>query len=44
LSAIAESRYQMVTCRSLHGRELKAWLMLPVDYQPGRRYPAVVWV
>ena len=30
--------------RGLDGQELKAWMLLPRHYEPGKRYPMVTWV
>ena len=43
------TRYRFGTSRLLEfqshdGRKLKASLLLPADYKPGKRYPTVVWV
>lgn len=35
---------RLVEFQSHDGRKLKASLLLPADYRPGRRYPMVVWV
>ena len=44
LREIEESRYEKVSYRSLNGRDLKAWLMLPANYQPGKRLPTLLFV
>ena len=35
---------QLINWRSLDGEELYGALLLPADYEPGKRYPLVVWV
>jgi dipeptidyl aminopeptidase/acylaminoacyl peptidase len=35
---------EMIHWRSLDGRELQGALLLPPDYQKGKRYPLAVWV
>ena len=44
LNEIAEGEARAFDYTSLRGESLKAWLILPIDYQPGRRYPMVTWV
>jgi dipeptidyl aminopeptidase/acylaminoacyl peptidase len=44
LNDIAEGELRSFDYVSLRGEPLKAWLVLPVGYQPGRRYPMVTWV
>ena len=44
LSEVAQAEVRRVDYRGLEGDELKGWLMLPVDYEPGKRYPLVTWV
>jgi dipeptidyl aminopeptidase/acylaminoacyl peptidase len=36
------SRPQEVTCRSHDGTEIHGWIMKPINWKRGRRYPAVV--
>ena len=44
LSAIAEGELRRVDYRALDGSALRGWLILPVDYEPGRRCPLIVAV
>ena len=44
LEKIAEGELTRVDYRGLDGDELKGWLILPVGYEPGRRYPLISWV
>jgi len=44
LRGIAEGERRMIEYRSLDGEDLKGWLILPANYQPGKRYPLVTWV
>lgn len=44
LSDIAEGELRRVDYRGLDGNDLTAWLILPFDYQEGRRCPLVTWI
>jgi len=44
LRNIAEGERRMIKYRSLDGQELKAWLILPPNYQSGKQYPLVTYV
>ncbi|MGB9409215.1 MAG: prolyl oligopeptidase family serine peptidase [Terracidiphilus sp.] len=44
LRDIAEGTFKSIEYTSLNGQKLKAWLLLPVNYQSGKRYPLVTWV
>ena len=44
LRRIAEGEAKKIAYHGLDGQDLKAWLILPPDYQPGKRYPMVAWV
>jgi dipeptidyl aminopeptidase/acylaminoacyl peptidase len=44
LEHVAEGEITRVDYRGLDGNELKGWLILPVGYQQGRRYPLISWV
>jgi dipeptidyl aminopeptidase/acylaminoacyl peptidase len=44
LRDIALGRDKKISYRSLNGEELGGWLILPPDYEPGKRYPMIVWV
>ena len=39
-----EGELRKITYRGLDGKDVKGWLILPVGYQEGRRYPLVTWV
>jgi dipeptidyl aminopeptidase/acylaminoacyl peptidase len=41
LREIAQTEFKKIEYRSLDGRELKGWVLLPVGYQAGRSYPLV---
>ena len=44
LAEIAQGEVKRVDYRGLDGDELRGWLILPIDYQAGRRSPLVTWV
>lgn len=44
LRDVAEGEFKSIEYTSLNGEKLKAWLLLPVGYEPGRRYPVITWV
>jgi dipeptidyl aminopeptidase/acylaminoacyl peptidase len=44
LAGIRLGRDTVITYRSLDGETLRADVLLPVDYQRGRRYPVLTWV
>ncbi|HEU4508556.1 MAG TPA: prolyl oligopeptidase family serine peptidase [Pyrinomonadaceae bacterium] len=44
LSEIAQGEFRRIDYRGLDGQDLRAWLILPVNYEPGKRYPLVTWV
>jgi dipeptidyl aminopeptidase/acylaminoacyl peptidase len=44
LTNVAAGRTEHFSYTSLDGQKLDGWILLPVGYQPHRRYPAVVWV
>jgi dipeptidyl aminopeptidase/acylaminoacyl peptidase len=44
LRGIASGQFRSVEYTSLDGEKLRAWLILPPDYQSGRRYPLLTWV
>ncbi len=41
---IAWSAAERVTYKSVGGREIEGWLMKPYGYQPGRKYPLVLYI
>ncbi len=44
LRDIVDGKLRSIDYTSLDGEKLKAWIILPSDYQEGRRYPMVTWV
>jgi dipeptidyl aminopeptidase/acylaminoacyl peptidase len=44
LRKIQEAKVEKIAYRSLEGRDLNAWVMFPLNYQQGNRYPVVTWV
>jgi dipeptidyl aminopeptidase/acylaminoacyl peptidase len=44
LQNIAAGEVREIFYNSLEGESSRAWLILPVGYQKGRRYPMVAWV
>ena len=44
LRDIAEGERKLIEYRSVDGRPLKGWLILPVNYQEGKKYPLATWV
>jgi dipeptidyl aminopeptidase/acylaminoacyl peptidase len=44
LTDIVDGKPQMIEYVSLDGEKLKAWLLLPYNYEQGHRYPTVTWV
>jgi dipeptidyl aminopeptidase/acylaminoacyl peptidase len=44
LSGIAEGKTRKIEYRGLDGQDLKAWVILPIGYQEGEKYPLVTWV
>ena len=44
LRDIAEGERRLIEYRSLDGQNLKGWLLLPANYQAGKRYPLVTYV
>jgi dipeptidyl aminopeptidase/acylaminoacyl peptidase len=44
LRDVAQAEFKKIEYRSLEGQELKGWVMLPVGYQPGERYPLITVV
>jgi dipeptidyl aminopeptidase/acylaminoacyl peptidase len=44
LREIAEGQSREIKYRGLDGSDLEAWVLLPPDYQQGKRYPLVTWV
>ena len=43
LREVAEGETRLIEYRSLHGEELKAWIILPRGYREGQRYPLITW-
>lgn len=44
LKNLVEADATRIQYRSLDGDLLTGWILLPVDYQRGKRYPLVIWV
>ena len=44
LREIAQAEFKKIEYRGLDGSEMKGWVVLPVGYEPGRRYPLVTIV
>jgi len=44
LDGVAEGKLKLIDYRSLDGKPLKAWLILPIDYKEGTKFPMIVWV
>jgi dipeptidyl aminopeptidase/acylaminoacyl peptidase len=44
MASVAPSERKLIDYRGSEGDELKAGVILPPDYEPGRRYPVLVWV
>lgn len=44
LRQIAQAEFRKIEYRSLDGQELKGWVMLPVGYQSGKKYPLITVV
>ena len=44
LAGIAEGEARPIEYLSLNGEKLNGWILLPVGYQPGKRYPVITWV
>jgi dipeptidyl aminopeptidase/acylaminoacyl peptidase len=44
LSGVRLGEVREATVRSADGTPVETFLTLPPDYQPGRRYPAILWI
>ncbi len=44
LRGIDEGKTRKIEYRGLDGQDLKAWIILPIGYQEGTKYPLVTWV
>lgn len=44
LDGVAEGTMKLVDYNSLDGKPLKAWLILPINYEQGVKYPMITWV
>jgi dipeptidyl aminopeptidase/acylaminoacyl peptidase len=44
LREIEEAQTRLVEYTSMNGKKLPAWLMLPIGYRAGTRYPLITWV
>jgi dipeptidyl aminopeptidase/acylaminoacyl peptidase len=41
---IAQGEFRIIDYRSLDGEDLKGWVIMPANYEAGKRYPLVTWV
>jgi dipeptidyl aminopeptidase/acylaminoacyl peptidase len=44
LRELAEGEARPIEYTSLNGEKLNGWILLPVGYQEGKRYPVITWV
>jgi dipeptidyl aminopeptidase/acylaminoacyl peptidase len=44
LRGIDEGEFKSIEYTALDGQPLKAWMILPPGYQPGKKYPLLTWV
>jgi len=44
LRDVEEAQTRLVDYTSMNGKKLPAWLMLPIGYRAGTRYPLITWV
>ena len=44
LKGIVEGEARPIEYLSLNGEKLRGWIILPVGYEQGRRYPVITWV
>jgi dipeptidyl aminopeptidase/acylaminoacyl peptidase len=44
LREVAEGEFKPIQYPSLDGRALRGWILLPVGYKEGQRYPMITWV
>jgi acetyl esterase/lipase len=44
LAGITEGKARKIEYRGLDGQDLKAWVILPIEYREGTKYPLVTWV
>jgi dipeptidyl aminopeptidase/acylaminoacyl peptidase len=44
LREVEEAQTRLVEYTSMNGEKLPAWLMLPIGYRAGTRYPLITWV
>jgi dipeptidyl aminopeptidase/acylaminoacyl peptidase len=44
LRGVIEGELQPIEYLSLNGQKLKGWILLPIGYEKGRRYPTIAWV
>lgn len=44
LNEISQGEFRRIDYRGLDGQDLKGWVILPVNYEAGKRYPLVTWV
>ncbi len=44
LAGIEEGKLEKIEYTSLNGKKLSGWILLPVGYEKGKRYPTITWV
>ena len=44
LENVVEGALEPIEYTSLNGEKLKGWVLLPIGYEKGKRYPTIVWV
>jgi len=44
LKDVLEGALEPIDYTSLNGEKLKGWVLLPIGYEKGKKYPTVVWV
>jgi len=44
LGDLQEAPFRQIEYVSLNGEKLKGWLILPIGYESGKRYPLLTWV
>ena len=44
LKDVVEGELEPIEYTSLNGEKLKGWVLLPIGYEKGKRYPTIAWV
>jgi len=44
LRDVVEGALEPIEYTSLNGEKLKGWILLPIGYEKGKRYPTIAWV